>query len=62
MLDRETKARIIDYFTGTELVDYLQIPTEDIVEIFEEEIEDNLDEIEEFIGLRKEDEEAEEED
>lgn len=59
MLDRETKARIIDWFEAPDLVDFLQLTTEDIVEVFEEEIEDNLDEIEEIIGIRQDNEDEE---
>lgn len=58
MLDKETRERIADYFDAADLVDFLRIPTEDIVDAFEVEIEDNLDDIEEMIGLRREKDEA----
>lgn len=53
MLDKETRARIADYFEGPDLVDYLRIPSEEIVDAFEDEIEEVLDELEEFIGVRE---------
>lgn len=58
MLDKETKARLADYFTGAELVEYLEggknISVEDVIEAFEIEIEDALDDIEELMGVWKE--------
>lgn len=52
MLDRETRKRIEDYFEGFELVELLDIPVEDILEAFEDLIEENIDEINETIGYR----------
>lgn len=54
MLDKEARERIADYFDAAELVDFLQLRTPDVVDAFELEIEDNLEEIEDMIGLRKE--------
>lgn len=54
MLDKETRDRIADYFDAADLVDFLQIKTEDVVDAFEIEIEDALEDIEEMIGLRRE--------
>jgi hypothetical protein len=51
-LDSELKKALIDRLEGWEIVDFLQIKTEDIVEIFEDEILDHLDEILEFAGLQ----------
>lgn len=53
MLDRETKERIADFFEGFELAEFLQIPASEVVERFEEEIIENLDEIEELMGVRE---------
>lgn len=53
LMDRETRKRIEDFFEGFELVEYLQIPVDEVVDAFEEQIEENLDEIEEFIGVRE---------
>lgn len=52
-MDKETRKRIEDFFEGFELVEYLQIPVDEVVDAFEEQIEENLDEIEEFIGVRE---------
>lgn len=52
-MDTETRKRIEDFFTGVELVDFLQIDVSTVVDAFEEEIEEALDEIEEFIGVRE---------
>ena len=54
MLDRETRKRIEDYFDPTELVDYLQVTTEEVVDAFEDKIDEHLEDIEEFIGVRRE--------
>lgn len=56
MLDKETRERIADYFDAADLVDFLQIKTADIVDAFEPEIEEALDDIEEMIGLRRDNE------
>lgn len=59
MLDKETKARLADYFTGAELVEYLEggndVSVTDVIEAFEIEIEDALDDIEELMDIRRED-------
>lgn len=49
MLDRELKERLKDFFEGFELVEYLQISTEDIIEAFEDEIEEVIEDVEEFM-------------
>lgn len=56
MLDKETRERIADYFDAADLVDFLQVKTSDVVEAFELEIEDAIEDIEDMIGLRREDE------
>lgn len=59
MLDKETKARLADYFTGAELVEYLEggndVSVTDVIEAFEIEIEDAIDDIEELMGVHRED-------
>ena len=52
-MDRETRKRIEDFFEGFELVEYLQIPVDEIVDAFEDQIEEALDELEEYIGVRE---------
>lgn len=59
MLDRETRNRLADYFTGTELVEYLEgsktIHVDDVVEAFELELEDCLEDLYELMGLDRDD-------
>lgn len=52
-MDRETKLRIEDYFEGFELVEFLQLPVSEIIERFEDEIEEALDDIEELMQVRR---------
>ena len=51
-MDNETKARIADYFTAAELLEFLQSPVGDVIDRFEEEIAESLDDIEELMGVR----------
>lgn len=51
-MDNETKDRIADFFDSWELVEYLRIPIEDILERFESEIEEAIDDIEELMGVK----------
>jgi hypothetical protein len=50
MMDNETRKRIADYFDPWDLVEYLGISTEDIIAMFEDEVEERLDGIEEVMG------------
>lgn len=54
-MDREFKQRLVDFFDAWELVEFLQLSTEDIVNEFDAEIEGLETELEEFmeIGVRK---------
>lgn len=52
-MDAETVKRIEDFFEGFELVEFLQLPVSEVINAFEEEIEEYLDEIEELIGVRE---------
>jgi len=54
-MDREFKERLIDFFDSWELVEYLRLRTEDVVEAFEDDIEEAQEDLEEFmeIGVRK---------
>lgn len=56
-LDKNTKNAIIDRLEGWELVDFLQIPIEAVIEAFESQILENLEDVEDFVGLRNKDEE-----
>lgn len=53
-MDEQTKNRIADYFDSWELVEYLGLTTEEIVEAFEDTIGDRLSAIEELMGVTHE--------
>lgn len=53
-MDPDFKQILYDRFEGWELVEFLQIPVEEIVEIFEDKIIENLEDVEDFAGIRKE--------
>jgi hypothetical protein len=50
-VEKELKERLADFFEADELVEYLVIPVEDIVEAFEDVIEERLDSILELMGV-----------
>ena len=54
-MTQDFKARLSDFFEAWELAEFLQLRTEDIVNAFEDEIEELEEELEEFmeIGVRK---------
>lgn len=52
-MDTMTKQRIEDFFEGFELVEFLQLPVSEVIERFEDEIEEVLDEIEELMQVRE---------
>ena len=52
-MDTETRRRIEDFFEGFELVEFLQLSVSEVIDMFEEEVEEHLDEIEELIGVRE---------
>jgi hypothetical protein len=45
--------RIEDFFEGFELVEFLRLPVSEIIERFEDEVEEALDEIEELMQVRE---------
>ena len=51
-IDPLTKAAICDTMEGWEMVDFLQIPIETIVEMFEDEILENMDDVLDFANIR----------
>lgn len=53
MLSPELKAAAIDRLEGWELVEFLQIPIERVLEVFEDEIEEALEDVEDFVGLKE---------
>ena len=48
-MDEEFRKILIDYFTGPELVDLLEIPVEELVDLLQDYILDMKEEIDEFI-------------
>lgn len=55
MIEKETKERLTDFFEGFELVEFLQIRVEEVIERFEDEIEEALDDLEELMGVKRDD-------
>lgn len=53
MLDNELKKLLIDRLEGWELCEFLQLSIEDVIEAFEDEIIQNLDDVLELAGLRE---------
>jgi hypothetical protein len=53
-MDTETRKRIEDFFEGFELVEFLRLDVSDVIDAFEEQVDEALEEIEELIGLRRE--------
>lgn len=56
----DIKKALTDYFDAWDLVDLLELSTEDIVEAFEDMIEDRLDEILDHVGYTPVEDEEEE--
>ena len=54
----ELHKAIIDRLEPWELVDFLQIPMEEILEAFEDLIEDKIKDVQEFVGFSIDDEEV----
>ena len=52
-MEQETKDRIADYFDAFVLVELLEIPTSDILEAFEDSIEERLAAIEELMEFKR---------
>jgi hypothetical protein len=53
-MDEETKNRLADYFEAWDLVELLRIPTKDIIEAFEDEVENALEDLEEIMEITHE--------
>lgn len=58
-LDKEFKKQLVDRFEAFELCDFLMIKTEDFIDAFEDEIEEQIEDVVEFAGLRLDIEEEE---
>jgi hypothetical protein len=52
-MDDETKARIADYFDPWDLVQYLNLSTAEIIQAFEDEIADVLEDVEELMEFKR---------
>lgn len=54
-MDEDTRARLADYFTAAELIEYLEgvglVDVDTILDVFEEEVKEELDELEELMGV-----------
>jgi len=51
VLDREVKKALVDRLEGWELIEFLQIPVDYIIDAFEDEIIENLEDVLEFANL-----------
>lgn len=49
-MEEEFKKLVADYFTAPELVDLLDVPMEELVDLLEEYIEDKYTEIQEIVN------------
>ena len=49
-MDDEFKKRLADYFTGPELIELIDIPIEELIELVAEFIEDKQEELEDYIN------------
>lgn len=58
-MDKETKLRIMDFFEAWDLVDFLQLSTEEVIDAFEDKMEEALEDIEEYMGIKNDGEEEE---
>ncbi len=50
----ELKDKIADFFESWELAEYLKLDTRDLIEAFEDEVEDKLEGLKELMGLEDE--------
>ena len=51
-IDPNVKQTIYDLLEGWELVEFLQIDIEEIVEAFENEIIENIEDVKDLVGIR----------
>jgi hypothetical protein len=54
-MDDNFKKALADFFTAQELVDFLEIPVEDIIELFEEDIKDFEDDLKDEMNYKDND-------
>lgn len=56
MINKETMDRLSDYFDAYDLVELLGLKTQDIIDAFEPEVEDALDDLMDIMGLNDDEE------
>lgn len=56
MINKEIKKRLADYFEPEELVNYLGLTAEDLIDAFEADVEEALDDLEDIMGFSDDDE------
>jgi hypothetical protein len=49
-MDEELRKAIADYFDAGDFAEFIGVTTEQLIDAFEDEVEDNLDEILELMG------------
>lgn len=49
-MNEEYRKILADYFTASELVDFLDIDVREIIDLFEDKIMDNKEDVDEIIG------------
>jgi hypothetical protein len=55
MLDKETKNRIADFFSKEDLIELLEVTVDDVIDAFEPEIEEALDDLNDIMGVSEDD-------
>lgn len=50
-MDDEFRKRLIDYFSGPDLVEILSVPVEDLVDLLEDFIVDRKEDLDEFLNF-----------
>jgi hypothetical protein len=50
----ELKKKLADYFESWELAEYLKLSSAELIEAFEDEVEDKLEGLKELMGLEDE--------
>jgi len=51
VMDEYFRLAVIDYFTGPELVDFLDTPVEELVSLLSEQIEENEEKLREHLNF-----------
>lgn len=53
-MDEELKNRLADYFESWELAELLRLNSKDVIEAFEDEVLDALEDLEDLMGIKHE--------